>query len=340
MISAQIFIDAIEYVISNPENEYTSYHLFNNFLSLSKRLKKIILYSRFYLNHSLITASLQSDPARVRSLINRGADASINNNNCLIISAFKGNLEVFKLLSDAADITDDTGLREAVAYERYDILKYILEEKNVNIQRYFIDLAAQSGNLEIFKLLIAHGANPRSDGYYPFSCACQLNKCNIILYYLDVIKINNPDILTNNLSYIIQRDLDIVKKFIELGADIHADINKSLILSTIVYNKIENLKYLIELGADITHTDNCALLSASMSHNADAVKILIEAGADVHARDETALRFAALSQNKELVQYLIARGADVDKVKRDVLAAKENTFGYHKKIITFLDSIL
>lgn len=340
MISAQLFISAIEYELKREDHIYVINQTFNNFLSLSKRIKKIILYSNYYLNYSLIPATLNSDAACVRSLINRGADASINNNNCLIISVIRGDLEVFKLLSIAGRINDDTGFREAIAYERLDILKYILEENGDGIQNYFIDLAAQIGNLEIFKLLIAHGANPRVDNYYPFLYACILNKRNIILYYLDEIKINNIDVLTNNLCHVIKYDLYIIKKFIALGADIHADINKSLIISTIIDKANDNLKYLLEIGAVNYDSLNSALEVASTSCRPEAMKILIEAGADVHTSDEIALRFAALSQNTELVQYLIAHGADVDKVKLDTLAAKENTFGYNKKIITFLYSIL
>ncbi len=96
-------------------------------------------------------------------------------------------------------------------------------------------------------------------------------------------------------------DLDKIKEFVENGADIHADNNRSLYWSA-------GKGYL------------------------DVVKYLIKEGADIHADNNIALRWSAKNGHLDVVKYLIEEGADylIDNGAFDIPLSYELYMYYHK----------
>jgi ankyrin repeat protein len=105
-------------------------------------------------------------------------------------------------------------------------------------------------------------------------------------------------------------DLDLVKKLIEQGADIHFNNDRAL-RSASLNGHLHIVKYLVNKGANIHIYDDEALGDASVNGHLDIVKYLIEQGVDIHANNDGALRNASYNGHLEVVKYLIDQGADI-----------------------------
>lgn len=129
------------------------------------------------------------------------------------------------------------------------------------------------------------------------------------------------------LEYAEKGYLDLVKKFLELGADINAvNHNGASALILAAFNgHVKLCDYLIEQGIDINRTDQggfTALMVAceAAKASADLVKTLVDKGADVNARSgrgSTALMAAAKIGHAEIVSLLLAKGAEINARNTD-----------------------
>ena len=86
--------------------------------------------------------------------------------------------------------------------------------------------------------------------------------------------------------------LNVIKRLIKEGADIHAD-NDAALKHAACNGQTETVKMLLNHGADIHADDNSALKHAACNGHTETVKMLLENGADVHADDNLALKLAA-----------------------------------------------
>lgn len=125
---------------------------------------------------------------------------------------------------------------------------------------------------------------------------------------------------------ITYRNLGMLKKAVEKGADIHVKSRVSgetPIIAATGTDDPEIIQYLISKGARINDIDEkletTPLMWAAFMGNMRAAKVLIENGADVNiqnSKGKTALHYATeLYQNKPaLVEMLIKAGADINVV--------------------------
>jgi ankyrin repeat protein len=74
---------------------------------------------------------------------------------------------------------------------------------------------------------------------------------------------------------------------------------------------LDLVKFFIDRGANIHYANDYALVYASSNGHLEVVKYLIGKGADIHARNDYALRLASLNGKLEVVKYLIGKGADI-----------------------------
>ena len=121
---------------------------------------------------------------------------------------------------------------------------------------YPIIAAAHNRHIEIFRLLIEHGANAF---------------------------IENNQGETAWMIVLQQGFIEAVKLLIEKGADVN-----SALIFTVRNCPFEVIKLLIDKGADVNAKDNygrTALMAAASKGSYEAVKLLIEKGADVNAKD-------------------------------------------------------
>ncbi|MBK7995604.1 MAG: ankyrin repeat domain-containing protein [Blastocatellia bacterium] len=152
--------------------------------------------------------------------------------------------------------------------------------------------AAQTGNLNSVKDMIAKGANVNQEGSFgitPLFIAAQAGHT------------------------------DIVKELLDNGAEVNLTIttigNFTPLMIAIQSNRIEITKLLILRGANVNaraERDITPLMFATENGNIELVKMLVEAGAEINAKDKdnnTALKMATLKKNFDIVNFLKAAGA-------------------------------
>ncbi|XP_018057722.1 PREDICTED: protein fem-1 homolog A isoform X1 [Atta colombica] len=144
--------------------------------------------------------------------------------------------------------------------------------------------AAVSGNLEVIKCLISHGAdvNAVSDsGSTPVRSAC-------FMTHMDIV------------SYLVENGADILK----------ANYNGGTCLINSVQS-VELCTFLLEHGADVNATDiqnKTALHYAIQEHRLQTTKLLLEHNADPHLRsryNDDALQTACLKGAIQIFDYLV-----------------------------------
>lgn len=180
--------------------------------------------------------------------------------------------------------------------------------------------AIQSGNTEVAKYLIDHGANLNvHDNYY--------QKTNTKYVYY-----KTP------LHYAIESgNIEIAKYLIDRGANpnIQDAYSKTPLYSAIYSGNTEIVKYLLDHNADPNSKSyyTFPLLAGIKLGNAEIVKSLIEYGADLGIKNtsaQTLLHYAIELKHTEIAKYLIDRGIDVDT--RDISSGKSPLhFAMHMK---------
>lgn len=225
-------------------------------------------------------------------------------------AAAQGDVSVLRfLLTYASDATrsylvnttfsNTSPLMIAVKKNQLDVLKYLLRQKNIDIEKKDIYsnaplyTAVTNGNQKIFNELIKAGAN--------------INQTNS----------NNQTALQ---IAVIKDDLPITNRLIELKADLnHQDNNGYNALLFAAYNNFDNIALkLIEAGAELNKQNNAGetpLMMATAKNNESIVSALIAAKADVNKQDSngyTALLFAAHNNFDNIALKLIEAGADVN----------------------------
>ena len=158
---------------------------------------------------------------------------------------------------------------------------------------------------------------------------------------------------TKDESYLIRSSayghIDMVKKFIEDGADVNAknnDGNTALMMAS--WNgHIEVVRFLLKNGADVNaknNDDNTALQTASMNGRTEIVAMLLNNGADVNMKDEegtTALSAASEAGETEVVKLLLKNGADVNVIDDNEYTALDwaEEFG-HTSVVELLEKAI
>ena len=128
------------------------------------------------------------------------------------------------------------------------------------------------------------------------------------------IMLNNNESIKNINEQFIESSkcdyLDMIKLFIELGADIHAKDNEAIIIAS--HNgHLSVVKLLIDSGADIHAQNDGAIIVASRLGHLFVVKLLINSGANVHAQDNGAIIWASWGGYLSVVELLIESGANI-----------------------------
>lgn len=194
----------------------------------------------------------------------------------------------------------------------------------------------RSGNTEVAKYLIDHGANLNvHDNYYqktntkyvyyktPLHYAIESGNIEIAKYLID--RGANPNIQdaysqTPLYSAIYSGNTEIVKYLLDHNADPNSKSYYTFpLLAAIKLGNSEIVKSLIEYGADlgIKNTSAQTLLHYAIElKHTEIAKYLIDRGIDVDTRDissgKSPLHFAMHMKNMEVVKYLIEHNADID----------------------------
>lgn len=198
-------------------------------------------------------------------------------------------------------------LHKAVAASDVELVKREIQ-KGANVNKLShgdvpLHIAADRSNLQIFQLLIAHGADV-------------------------FVKAHGRRTMLHKACYNCKTDnaRAIVKLLLESGLDCNArssdDMVTPFMLAVARSNSLETVKLLLNHGADITAVDSngrTALHFAAKNPIVDVVKFILDRGLDMERTDDfnlTALSMAAGYGNTEVCEFLLKRGATVNRARR------------------------
>ncbi len=194
-----------------------------------------------------------------------------------------------------------------------------------------LSYAAMNGNLDVFKHI--HESIQDNQGNYArqrivyksIQYAIRDKHSNIIDYVLETEKEPENWILDDCLNVsAINGQLDIAKKLIAKGADIHNQDNQPL-RNSAIYGRKETVQFFIEQGADVKAGESEALIHSARHGYTELVDLLLKHGADIHAQEDDSLIGAARKGHANTVDLLLKHGADINAQGREaVLYAARN----------------
>jgi len=121
--------------------------------------KKIIKLSDIK-NHTVIEAAKKGHWSFIKSLIDRGLSASLDDNYLLLIAIKQGNLSMVKYLIEECNVDphhdEEYALRRAAEYGQLDIVKYLVNEHDCDIKvrnKHALRLAKWRGHKNIVKYI-------------------------------------------------------------------------------------------------------------------------------------------------------------------------------------------
>lgn len=218
-----------------------------------------------------------------------------------------GEFASVKLLAEQAGLTStnsqqkkDSDLQKLINQIYQDVM---ISQASQNVMTSSADAggtplhyAAYTGQLDVVKLLISHGA--------------------------DINQVYNDGIVALHMAA-NQGHLDIVEFLIDKGADINqrTENGNTALIWAAAEHRLDVVKFLVDKDADINQTNNngdTALIYAAREGHVDVVKLLVDKGADVnHANKNghTALHIAGLEGYLDLdvVKLLVDKVADINQ---------------------------
>ena len=279
---------------------------------------------------SLHLAVRLGDVARVRSLIEDGADVNDENTGGetpLYVAAAKGHKEVAELLiAKGADVNAKTWgyppLSWSVWNEDRDMIKLLVTKgTDVNFVPEddwpFLHYVVWNNDRELVELLLVHGAKLNVNdekGRTEFRLAVSEGHRSLASYLVSK-GAKAPEF---HLAACLG-DLDRVKSLVEEDMDVDTkdELGWTPLYWATSTAQEEVAEFLIGKGAGIdvrTNDHRTPLHQAARSGAAKLAKLLISKDADSNARDEddsTPLHSAAAGGHKNVVEFLIANGAEV-----------------------------
>ena len=232
-----------------------------------------------------------------------------------------GDIEIAKLLlENKAKIKDELliAIKSPIVESRINMMKLLIDNKaNINYtdENGFnpLNIAIESGNMELTKFLITNGANVNS---------LMQDGVSLIGYA------------------IAQNNMDLLQILIENGANVNytnGDSWADTPLKTASRLGLDNVvRILLSRNADINAVDmngNTALHTAALNSQLSVVKLLLEKNPNLDIQNKvgnTALHLAVISGNIDIVGELVLKGANTrirnndGKYPRDIARANNS----------------
>lgn len=144
----------------------------------------------------------------------------------------------------------------SVLKNRLDIVKSLVEDDGISVEtkkEYPLRMACLAGHFDIVEYLLLKGANPdgcKEEYNYPICFAISGGHTNIV--DLLILKGANPRINDDKplVTSFSMKNIPLVEKFLNLGADINAD-NYGLLASSIHNEDLDLIKFVLLKGAKI-----------------------------------------------------------------------------------------
>ena len=314
-----------------------------------------------------------SDQEVIQLLLTKGADANAKDTDgdtpLFYAAGYSHDISILKkLITFGADIHYKTNegfslLHCAAMNKHIEVLKYVLS------LGFYVDLADNDGctalcwavsrnsNIQILKSLISIGADiyhKTNDGKSLLHLTEFNEHLEIIEYVLSLgFDVNATD--NNGWTVLLSaagsnRNVEVLKKFIALGANIYHKTNEgySLLHCAAINEHIEVLEYVLSLGFDVNDVSNNGMTplfcAAKTNSNIEVLKKLISSVADINHKDKdgwSLLHWATENEHIEVLEYVLSLGLDVNVVDNNgwtplFCAAKNNSnVEFLKKLIAF-----
>ncbi|TXJ12269.1 ankyrin repeat domain-containing protein [Brachyspira aalborgi] len=262
------------------------------------------------------------DTAKI--LIENGADVNaidFKGWSALSYAVNNGDIEIAKLLlTNRAKIKDELliAIKSPIVESSINMMKLLIDNKaNINYtdENGFnpLNIAIESGDMEVTKFLITNGANVNS---------LMQDGVSLIGYA------------------IAQNNMDLLQILIENGANVNYTVGDSWAntpLQTASRLGLDNVvRILLTRNADINAVDmngNTALHTAALNSQLSIVKLLLEKNPNLDIQNKvgnTALHLAVISGNIDIVGELVLKGANTrirnndGKYPRDIARANNS----------------
>ena len=247
----------------------------------------------------------------------------------LDIAAQYGNISTLswllenKSIFSEGDLSITSALYSAVSAGQYQTSEYLLDNAiTVSFASpqgesfSYLDLAAMSGNIQLFELLVERGSPICNQVIISsFGIAVQKGEYEMGEAIWDHIDFSS---ITDSEKETIWKDsfpcLSLLERCSQAGLSKH---DNEMLLNAVQLNRTDILQFLLKNGNKISYE---ALSSAVSLGYLDAVKLMVAYGADVNQRDTDGdlpiISIAAMS-SAHITKYLIKSGADVNSKSED-----------------------
>lgn len=285
---------------------------------------------------ALMVAASAGNTGIARLLIEGGADLDLQDSDeqTALMFAICGQQEaVVDLLLDAgarADIENWLAFDFAVRFGTPRMVQRLIEQ-GADVNRRDDDdappllEAVNRGNQELVEMLIAAGADIHATdcgGQTAASLAASGRNPALFEYLVDQGCPIGPALN----GAIFTRKVDVVKRLIELGANVNEQDKQfgyTPLSTATEVGDAKIAKMLIDAGADLKAQDyigQTPLCSAAMNGQAAVMKVLLDAGSDIRHRNaegETILTMATWMDQAKAVELLLERGADPNEAGKN-----------------------
>ncbi len=174
-------------------------------------------------------------------------------------------------------------------------------------ENYPVQQAAESGFVNVLRVLHQNGADIHTQEDLPLRRAARHGHLNVVMYLLehDANTYENHQIYNVLIQAILSGNVDLVEYLhTTVGMNINVEIGVEIAAEE---GDFDMIAYLLENGANATGD---ALIAAVGIDDTDIVELLLEYGADVHTRNDKSIVLASKEASFETLELLLDYGAD------------------------------
>ncbi len=263
-------------------------------------------------NMPLIVAVARKDGARIKQLIQAGADVDfvLPNGETLLVTAIRSGDPDLAISLMNAGAAVNAPLTE----------KLPRGEPDIPVSATPIEAAMIEGDLTMLEILLHRGADPdrfRSDGDLPLVTAILDGDVVITRLLLEGgVDFTDPVFAQAALE---TRNVPLLRTLLEAGLSPDLEIEKGVRLldRAVQMFAMGACKALVDAGANVQGT----LIFAMQEGNAEQMDFLLESGVDWNElggdQGSVLMDFALSTENQELLEVLLRRGATADALRTD-----------------------
>jgi ankyrin repeat protein len=272
----------------------------------------------------------------IQLLITKNIDCTVDNNYALHSACDNGFLHIVKYLIEICNISiTDDAIAFAANNGHVHVIEY-LHQNGFPINELSLIRSSYNGHLSTLKYLVKHGGIPTTQ---VMSMAINGHRDNIIYYLLEI----SDDYVYNELLCIasFHGNLKLVKYLIdEKNVDISYNDYTAMCIAA-DNNQIDVIKYFLERGANIEADNYYMLRTACNEGYFELVKYLIKLGSDIHILEDYPLLCSAHKNHDNIVKYLLEHGANINSKNNYVfkLACSKNYYNILKLAIEYKTNV-